>query len=265
MLTNVKIDIRYSQQKKKVKVMDVYIYLAIIGIIAGLVKGISGFGSSLVIIPLVRLFTDIPMEDLVVMLITLNVSLNLLLFLESKAYKANRLKSVWVLTLFGAIFSIVGLELLHSLEDNVIQYLSMCLIVLAIIVKTISLFKIRIAVKESCYLQAIIGTMSGLGNGIASIDGPPVVFYLAGINADKTKFRSVLATHFLIMGLIAVIYSVIDSTYTREILLDTGFLIIFTIMGLILGILLSRKLDEKKFGLIVVVILIGLLISMIVA
>ena len=50
------------------------------------------------------------------------------------------------------------------------------------------------------FYQIIVGSLSGLGNGIASIDGPPVIFYLTATGEEKDKFKVTVASHFLILA-----------------------------------------------------------------
>ena len=125
-------------------------------------------------------------------------------------------------------------------------------------------FSLRINIKDTPILQAIAGLFSGLGNGIASIDGPPVVFYLTSIKADKKKFKSTLASYFMILGIMSVIGLLITSQYTKDIIFDLFYVGAFASIGTLLGMLISTKLDEQKFDKYIVVLLIVLAISMVV-
>jgi len=244
--------------------MDVYIYMALIGLAAGLVKGISGFGSSLVTIPLLTMVFGIDrLEEIVVMMITFNVVLNLLLMKENKAFKIEHIQNNLFIVVPGIIFTIVGLVGLKNLDPEIINYIAASLILLAIGVTSYNLFvKNKVHLKPRPIYQVIAGTLSGLGNGVASIDGPPVVFYLTATNAKKESFKGTLATHFLVMGVIGVISMIVLNLYTADILLNTLFILIFTILGLLSGMKISRNLNERTFKIIILVILLVLDIKM---
>lgn len=235
--------------KEEVKNMVLF-YIALIGFAAGLVKGTSGFGSSLVAFPLLILF--FPEAEVVIMLITFNVVLNTLLLFENKAFEFSSLKSIWVLTLMGVIATLFGLYVIGEVSSPVIKLIASLLIVFAIINKT-HIFKISI--KDNWISQSIAGIVSGIGNGMASIDGPPVVFYLTGIDAPKAKFKNTLATYFLTLAFLSVIILISLGKYNIEILQNTAYVGFFAGLGVIAGMLISKKLNEQMFSNVVVVLL----------
>ncbi len=245
--------------------MDELVLVALIGLSAGLVKGISGFGSSLVTIPLLTIVYGVGrIDEIVIMMITFNVVLNLLLMFENKAFHLNSLKGILPITITGAIFTFIGLYYLQDLDENTIKIIAGCLILLAILVTSYNLFvKNKIHMKPNVFVQVIVGVLSGLGNGIASIDGPPVVFYLTSVNSNKVEFKNTLATHFLVMGIIGVISILIQGLYTTTILLNTGFILIFTVVGLLIGMVISKRTNERNFQIIVLLILVGLIVRLI--
>lgn len=240
--------------------MDIWIYVSLIAIFAGLVKGISGFGSSFVAIPLLTLVygTEFIKESVVIM-ITFNLALNALLLVENKGFTSDSLKKVWVIPAVGAVFTFVGIFIFVSVSDVVISYFAGGLIVLAVLNKTLN---VKIRLTENTATKVGIGILSGLGNGISSIDGPPVVFYLTSIKAEKTYFKNVLAAHFLVMGIVAVILHVIWGSYSVELLVLTFVMLVFTILGLLIGMRISRNMNQQLFDKVVVVIMIGLAISL---
>lgn len=233
------------------------LFLAIIGLFTGLVKGTSGFGSSLVAFPLLILYFH--ETDVVIMMITFNVILNLLLLFENKAFEFGNLKKIWVLTLFGASSSLYGFYIIGDLDSQVIKYIAAILIFFAIINK-VSNIKIRI--KDNAFTQAITGIFSGLGNGVSSIDGPPVVFFLTSVGADKAKFKNTLATYFLTLGVISVVILISLGKYTSVILYNTLYISLFAMIGVVIGMLISKKINEHTFSRLIVLLLVILGISM---
>ncbi len=238
--------------------MDIIIYISLIGLAAGIVKGASGFGSSLVAIPLLSLLY-VSTEPRT-MMITANVILNILLIYENKSYfKKSTIIKIIPLTLAGILFTALGLYVSEQISPQLVKYIIGVLIFLAIFIK---LFTFNIHLKDSILNRIIFGSFSGIGNGIASVDGPPVVLYLTGIEAKKEEFKGTLATHFLVMGVIAILLLAGTGSYTTLLWGHIGFLVGSLIIGLIIGMLISKRLNEQKFEKVVLFILIGLGISM---
>lgn len=233
------------------------VFVGLIAFSSGLVKGTSGFGSSLVALPLLLIFY--PFEEVVVMMITYNVVLNSLLHFENKDFSINHLKEVWVLAMFGIVATFIGIYYLSSLNEMIIKCFAAVLIFFAILNK-VSKFKYEF--KDNYINQAITGFFSGIGNGVASIDGPPVVFFLTGIQAEKSKFKNTLASYFLMLGIFSVILLGLDGRYSGEILLNTLYAGIFAIIGVVIGMLVSKRLNEEVFEKVIIVLLVFLGISM---
>lgn len=238
--------------------MDIILYIILIGLAAGMVKGASGFGSSLVAIPLLSLlYTGTEPRT---MMITANVILNVLLIYENRAYfkKATIIKII-PLTLAGIVFTGFGLYISETIEPQVVKYIIGGLIFFAIFNK---IFTINLHIKDTILNRIIFGSLSGVGNGIASVDGPPVVLYLTSVEAKKQEFKGILASHFLIMGFIAVGMLLGSGSYSSGLLIHIVYLVGALIIGLLVGMAISKNLNEERFEKVVLVVLIGLGISM---
>ncbi len=230
-------------------------FLVLIGLIAGFVKGTSSFGSSLVAVPLLfKLGFTAP--EVVTMMITVNIALNLMLVNEHKKYYTlDNVKIIFPIIIAGVLFTGVGLLLNDILADRVIQIIAFVLIIIAILVKAGWL---KVKLKDNLLSLVVVGMLSGTGNGIASIDGPPVVLYLSGVQANKERFKSTLSIHFFIMGIVGVLILFLRGNYNPDVLISTLYLFIGLVVGLYAGIILSRRIDEKRFAQIVLIILVGL-------
>lgn len=244
--------------------MDELALVALIAILAGLVKGISGFGSSLVTIPLLRIVYGINrLDEIVIMMITFNVLLNFLLLFESKGFSLKSIKKVYLLTGTGVVFTFIGLSLLEYLDKTIISNVAAGLILIAVFVQVYKLYvKNPITLKPYKWLQVIVGAFSGLGNGIASVDGPPVVFYMTSINADKVTFKNTLAAHFLVMGIMGVTIMILRGMYTETIIINSMYFMLFSSIGLGIGMVMSKKMNESIFQKVILVILVFLAIRM---
>lgn len=237
------------------------VFLILIGLVAGFVKGTSSFGSSLVAVPLLfRIGVSAP--SVVTIMITVNILLNLMLINEHREYyNLKNIKTILPIIIGGVLFTVVGLMLNDVLSERIIQIIAFGLILLAILVKS-GILKIRL--KDTLLNLFVVGMLSGTGNGIASIDGPPVVLYLTGVNADKQRFKSTLSIHFFAMGVVGVLILFIKGNYHTNVLLQTLYLFVGLVIGLYVGIFFSRKINEQQFSRIVLVILTGLALTLLI-
>jgi uncharacterized membrane protein YfcA len=236
-------------------------YLILIGLFAGIIKGSTGFGSSLIAVPLLFL-VGYTSGEIVTMMITTNIVLNILLIYENKSYfHLGTIKKIYPIILGGIIFTGLGLFFNENINAYVIELIAAGLIFVAIINKVTSF---KLSLKDTKLNLFIVGIFSGIGNGLASIDGPPVVFYLTGINAEKRRFKSTLATHFLVMGIIGFFILLYNGNYTIDILKDTLYLFGSLVVGLIGGMAIGKKLNEERFQKFVLVVLFALMISLII-
>ncbi len=118
--------------------------------------------------------------------------------------------------------------------------------------------------KDNILTKIIVGMFSGIGNGLASIDGPPVVAYLTTIKVDQKTFKNVLAGHFLLMGILAAVVHYFNGAYKIDTILNTLYLSIGAIMGINIGIKIARYINQELFDKIVLVLLLILSITMII-
>ena len=235
--------------------------LVLIGLAAGTVKGASGFGSSLLAIPLLYLAGYTPSQA-VTLMITCNLVLNMLLIYDNRTYfHMDTVKKIYPIILAGSIFTGITLLFRDSLNPYYVELTAAGLILIAIINK-ISKFDLKL--KDNFISLFGVGVLSGIGNGLASMDGPPVVFYLLGINAPQKRFKSTLAIHFLIMGIIGVIVLSLTEGYNIDIFINGITLFFSLIVGSIFGMFISKRLNEETFQRFIIILLVGLMISLII-
>ncbi|QMS85219.1 sulfite exporter TauE/SafE family protein [Candidatus Xianfuyuplasma coldseepsis] len=239
--------------------MDTWLYVSLIALTAGFVKGVSGFGSSLVSIPLLALVFGVDyIKEIVVVMVTFNLILNSMLLVAHKGFRIDSLRNVWLIPLFGILFTIVGIEIFIAVSDTTIKTIAGIMILVSMGIKILQYSPYSITLPETNLFKIIVGSLSGIGNGIASIDGPPVVFYLSSIHAEKVYFKNVLAAHFLVMGIAAVFYHISIGSYTMDIVSILLVMIVGTAIGAFVGIKISKNWQQHIFDYVVIVILFAL-------
>lgn len=244
--------------------MEEFVLLFLIAFAAGTIKGLTGFGSSLVAIPLLSiLYPDGSLFMISTILITGNVVLNFILTFENNAFSISSLKNVYFITISGAVFTFLGLYLLKNMDKVTVNYIAASLILFAIIIKVYQIFTTSpLKMKEYKIVQIISGAISGLGNGFGSIDGPPVVFYLTMIGASKKQFKNTMVTHTLVMGIIGVVILMFSNAYNIDVLIKILDFTIGASLGVLIGMFFSKRIHDDFFQIIVLIVLIILDIKM---
>ncbi len=108
---------------------------------------------------------------------------------------------------------------------------------------------------RAAWISVPVGLLSGLLGGIFGTGGPPVIIYLAGFGLDKGAFRATLLWFFLIMSFIR------GGTYLHAGLLNwqiihaSLWLLPPSIVGTLAGLALHHRLTERRFALLVCILL----------
>lgn len=161
--------------------------------LAYFVRGIAGFGSGLIAIPLLAL------------IMPLTVAVPLVVFLDYVASASHGMKDrteiQWreILTLlpFTAIGVITGLYFFHTVDASV---LAQALGVFILLYALYTLFVKEGAAVTSRYWSAPAGALGGMVGTLFGTGGPFYVAYLKRRGLPKTEFRATFATIFLLDG-----------------------------------------------------------------
>lgn len=239
--------------------IEITLIMSLIVLIAYLVKGMTGFGEGLLIIPPLLLLFDIKYLLPITAVIMFLADLYLIYHFRKDFHKG----SIFILLISAVVGVIIGTYLLNILDSNIIK------ILLAIF---IILFSLRLLFFENTKkgklfkksLGVISGFLGGLIDAIFGTGGPPVIMYLSYIGMNKSAFRATCTITFLFYHttrLIAYSYSGIMTLESIKI----GLMLIPAMMvGSVIGMKLHFKIDEKIFkkivGLILLIVGIVLLI-----
>lgn len=228
-----------------------------IALLAGLVQGLSGFGSALVAVPLLALLLPIETVVPLMALLGLSVSLLNLIHLRSQA----RLSAVSRLLLGYLLGTPLGLLFLTQAPE------AWVLGALGMSISLYAAFSLAGRQPDSLWLreQRIgLGLVSGSLGAAFSTNGPPVILHVAAHpewSADRQKATLVL--FFSLSSLITVCAHGFKGLITRDVLIWLAYCIPLLAMGTYSGILLYRRLGEHDYKRItfVMILLTGLLLS----
>jgi uncharacterized membrane protein YfcA len=220
--------------------MQIYLWICSVLFFAGFTKGISGFGTIIVSIPLLTIFLDI---RTVIPLVALSaLSMSLLLLVQLRQYFD--WKKVYPF-MVGAVPGIpVGVFFLKRIEKGAIFW------VLGSILIAYGLSNMLIRSSKRGIRQNWVypfAFLAGCLGGAFSAPGPPVIVYTSLQAWNKEQIRVTLQGFFLISGAIIVFFHAINGLITWAVLRFYGVSFPSLILGAYAGSLFYRMIDEKTY------------------
>jgi uncharacterized protein len=212
----------------------------VIFLVSALLQGLSGFGFSILAVPLITLF--IAPKTAVPILMIYSIIINLVVLYSAR--KSIDLKKIWILLLAGIIGLPFGAKLLVTLDGNILKIF---IGIMILIFGTLLLFGFRKELKHEKIAMIPIGILSGLLSGSISISGPPIIIFLANKQLGKHSFRGNLALYFFLLNLFTIPVFFLNGLFTKEVLSYSITFLPGLVVGVILGNLLSHKVQEKHF------------------
>ncbi len=215
--------------------------------VAYTVKGLSGFGSGLIAIPLLTLL--FPLTFVVPVLGLLSYSGTLM---QSFHY---RKQVVWRDLLPLIPFSILGIFTAIWLLVNVdADHLVLALGIFVILYALYSLSPVT--VHSGSRLWAILaGSCGGLVGALFGTGGPFYVVYLKMRQLDKSAFRATIATVFLIDGGTRMTGYALTGLFTGQVLTLVAILFPVLLLAMYTGHHIHIKINQQRFNQIISLLL----------
>ncbi len=230
--------------------------LALAVLVAGVVRGFSGFGSALVYLPIAGIF--LPPTWVIATTATFSIlgPLPLLRPAWQQAPKAE----LWRLVLAGVLAVPVGVWLLTKLEPTVFRW-AVSLVAMATLALLVSGWRYRGAASGPLLLGT--GFASGLLGGFIGLPGPPVILlYLSG-QKPVAEIRAVI-----LLFLFSADLAVLAALWLQGLVTGTAFIIgLLLVPSYMLGGMIGRHLfnpaQERLFrrvayGIILMAAIMGL-------
>lgn len=228
--------------------MSEYIIITSIVFIAFAIRGMAGFGGTMLSISAMSLF--IPRSEAVVMASLLEGAVSVPT--TYKNFTVENFKLTFALIPGLVIGNLIGAFGLVKLDFNFDLIFAFLLILLALNF-TFDLSKTKL-IKPSFIMGGSVGLVSGLCGACFGINGPPIIAYLGQIE-DKLKLRSCLL---IVFGFDAIfrtaLYFVIGKLNITLVILNLTFLIPL-LLGTFLGGKLSSKFNDRTYKLFISVLL----------
>ena len=111
-------------------------------------------------------------------------------------------------------------------------------------------------------VAALLG--AGVIHGIYASGGPMLVYAIGREGLTKKVFRSTLSMVWIVLNLILVARFLLAGDYDREVGLDILLLVPTVPLGILVGEWVHHRIDERRFRMAVLVLLIAAAISLVV-
>ncbi len=228
-------------------------FLVVIGVGAGFVQRVSGFG--LGIFAMMFLPHFMPSHTAAATISTIfscvTSTYNAVCYRKNVEFKtalpmiAAALVSIPVAVYFSAL---VSGEIFRILLGVVLIALSLYFI----------FFNMHIKIKPTRFNGVIAGTLGGTLNGLFSTGGPPVVLYLSSATTDNTTYFATIQFYFCLTNLYAIATRAVNGIVNTEILIFAAIGMIGCMIGDFIGKFVFNKLNSNKLRYI---IYIGMILS----
>jgi len=216
---------------------------------ASLVQGATGFAFALILVPLLSFF--LPLKTIVPISDILSLVINMLIIISG--WKHLALKEIWIIIVTGIIGIPFGIHLLNTANLSVLKII----IGLLLIITSFAMYKgFKVHFKNKGLSHSVTGFVSGVLNGSISMSGPPIVLFLSNEGYEKDSFRTNMNAYSIISNIIAIGAFGYNGLITKSVLQYSGINIIVTALGTLLGIHISKKINETTFKKVVFILLI---------
>lgn len=213
------------------------------------VRGIAGFGSGLIAIPLLAL------------LLPLSLVVPLVVFLDYVASASHGLKDraeiqwrqIWPLLPFSAFGVICGLYLFKTVDSTTLAH---ALGVFVLLYAFYSLFVKQGEGLASAVWAVPAGSLGGFVGTLFGTGGPFYVVYLKHRGLPKTQFRATFATIFLIDGAGRLTGYLTGGYFDRDWLVLAAVSLPMMALGLFFGGHIHTSISQRSFQIAVSILLV---------
>lgn len=214
--------------------------VAVIALIAGVVRGFSGFGSALMVVPVMAAVFDPRVAVPAATAIHLLTSIQLL----PEAVRDCEWGRVIPLSVAGCIAIPVGAWFLVTQDPDLLRRI---IAILIIVFAVVMLRGWRYAGRTRGWAMAAVGAVGGLITGAATIGGPPVVMFLMAGPYKAAENRAAIILYFVFVQSVAMVMYWVGGLLVWEVV-GVSLLVLPTLMiGTYIGQRLFRGASEEGF------------------
>lgn len=218
-----------------------YIATGLIVFAAGLIQGLSGFGSAMISMALLTFVIDLKLAVPLVAVNSIIIS-TINYWSESSFFVFKDLLPLLAGAIAGAV---PGVLILKYVDPEITK------IILGLFILSCSLFFLLKKSVEVKKLHIAWGYLAGFAGGIfggaCTVNGPPIIIYLAMKCENKGQIKVLLAAFFLAAGAVNIFAFALAGFYTMTVLKYCAAFSVFTISGVLTGNSFYKKINQHTF------------------
>jgi uncharacterized protein len=180
-----------------------------IAILAGVVRGFSGFGSALIYIPLVAAVYSPPVAAVTLLLID---SFGAAPF-AVRSFAQCSWREILPIYIAAAVAVPFGTMALLVLDPTLLRW---CIAVIILLLLGVLVSGWHYHGRPHLLLTTAVGLFSGFGGGAAQIAGPAVIIYWLGTEKNAFTVRANLLVYFLLLDLTLCVSYFLQGLFTPE-------------------------------------------------
>jgi uncharacterized membrane protein YfcA len=222
--------------------------------LGGMLKGILGLGLPLMVLSILGVFLS---PTLVVALLVVPIVMSNLWQAFRHGLPAGGIRRLLPMSLSFVLFTALGAALLASIEETLL-FVSLGVIVVGFSLLNLRGMQLVVPRRHEIWAGPCTGIVAGLLNGISTINGPPLVMYLVGIQLSKDDFVKAYGLVALFGSVpLAISYVGIGILGPKELIISSVALIpVF--LGLWAGQAIRRHINKELFRKVLLLALIVL-------
>ncbi|MCM3618198.1 sulfite exporter TauE/SafE family protein [Sutcliffiella horikoshii] len=226
--------------------MGIIAFIIII-LIASVLQTSTGFGFSILATPFLLLLFK-PSEAIQINLI-LSLVISIALIMKIRKDIDHGILGRFVA---GSVMGLpVGITIFMMIDIDRLK-LAVSLIILLLTVLLVLNFRI----KQNKKRDLLVGGISGLFTTSIGMPGPPLLLYFSGTNTNKEKLRSTTLAFFLFIYLVSLVIQTIFVGTNKTIWISSLWGLPLVLVGLYLGQLLFKWINQRVFRIFTYIILI---------
>ncbi len=237
--------------------MDMSLTIILLIVLAGFIKGFTGFGMSLILISVLFELGFVASEFLPI-IVPLFVVLDIMLYFENKknikldfaenfTLHPNTLMSLFLGVLFGTyLLTVVNTNYLKLFFAIVI------LISLFFLIEKVDLHQMRNPSEKE---NGFFGFGTGILTGLLTMNAIPPTIYLMYHQYPKEKYMANLVTFIIFSDIILVAVYLFKGLFTYSAFLVSAKLFFIVLAGFLAGIYIRKYVPTKTFKSIIIMVL----------
>ncbi|WP_337969572.1 sulfite exporter TauE/SafE family protein [Virgibacillus salexigens] len=223
---------------KQVGPLASILLFSIIILAASILQTSTGFGFSIIATPLLLLIFE-PREAIQInLIISLVISFALINNIKKDVDVGIVRRFAW-----GGVLGLpLGLAVFLYMEVNVLK-----LIISIIILLLTALLLLRFKMNQTEQRDYIAGGFSGAFTTSIGMPGPPILLYFSGTHTKKEKLRATTLAFYLFIYFVSLAIQVVAAGTSKLIWLSSISALPLVAIGLLLGQLLFKRINQALF------------------